>query len=148
MVQMIRAFLEFFSKALRDIHDSNSLEALDDALERFHHHREVFCSSGVRNRVDLPRQHSLIHCAEFIRAFGAPNGLCFSGMGSKRIKAVKELWQRSSHFETLSQTLLTNQRLDKLAVARVGFADRGMLRRLFSSMLTNFKANLYEYRNR
>ena len=40
---------------------------------------------------------------------------------------MKEPWRRSSRFEVLSQMLLTNQRLDKLAAARVDFADRGML---------------------
>ena len=46
---------------------------------------------------------------------------------SKHIKAVKEPWRRSSRFEAFSQMLLINQRLDKLAAARVDFADRGML---------------------
>jgi hypothetical protein len=41
---------------------------------------------------------------------------------------VKEPWRRSSRFEALSQMLLTNQRLDKLAAARVDFANRGMLK--------------------
>jgi hypothetical protein len=41
---------------------------------------------------------------------------------------VKEPWRRSSRFEALGQMLLTNQRLDKLAAARVDFADHGMLK--------------------
>ena len=62
-----------------------------------------------------------------IHAFGAPNGICSSIMESKHIRAVKEPWWRSSHFEASEQMLLTNQRLNKLAAARVDFADRGML---------------------
>lgn len=128
MVQTMRAFLEFCYIARRDIHDSHSLAALDGALERFHHHREIFRTSGVRsNGFNLPRQHSLVHYSKLIRAFGAPNGLCSSITESKHIKAVKEPWRRSSRFEALCQMLLTNQRLDKLAAARVDFADRGML---------------------
>jgi hypothetical protein len=64
---------------------------------------------------------------KLIRAFGAPNGLCSSITESKHIKAVKEPWRRSNRFEALPQILLTNQRLDKLAAARVDFAERGML---------------------
>jgi hypothetical protein len=60
--------------------------------------------------------------------FGAPNGLCSSITELKHIKAVKEPWRRSDRFDALSQMLLTNQRLDKLAASRVDFADRGMLR--------------------
>ena len=129
MVQAMRAFLEFCYLARRDVHDTHSLTALDDALQRFHHHREIFRTSGVRaNGFNLPRQHSLIHYVKLIRAFGAPNGLCSSITESKHIKAVKEPWRRSSRFEALGQMLLTNQRLDKLAAARVDFADRGMLK--------------------
>jgi hypothetical protein len=59
--------------------------------------------------------------------FGAPNGLCSSITESKHIKAVKEPYRRSSHFEALGQMLLTNQRIDKLAACRVNFTARNML---------------------
>ena len=128
MVQMIRAFLEFCYIARRDIHDMHSLAALDNALQRIHHHREIFQTSGIcSDGFNLPRQHSLIHYCKLIRAFGAPNGLWSSITESKHIKAVKEPWWHSSHFEALSQMLFTNQRLDKLAAAQVDFADHGML---------------------
>jgi hypothetical protein len=128
MVQTMRAFLEFFYNVRSDVHDTLSLEDSDDALQRFHLYREIFQTTGVRsNGFNLPRQHSLIHYNKLIRAFGAPNGLCSSITESKHIKAVKEPWRRSSRFEALGQMLLTNQRLDKLAAARVDFAERGML---------------------
>jgi hypothetical protein len=128
MVQAMRAFLEFCYIARRDVHDTHSLEALEDALQRFHHHREIFRTSGVRaDGFNLPRQHSLIHYIKLIRAYGAPNGLCSSITESKHIKAVKEPWRRSNRFEALYQMLLTNQRLDKLAASRADFAKRGML---------------------
>ena len=75
----------------------------------------------------LPRQHSLVHYVNLIRAFGALNGLCSSIMESKHIKAVKEPWCRSSCFKALGQMLLTNQQMDKLAASRVNFAKHGML---------------------
>jgi hypothetical protein len=129
MVQALRALIDFIYIARRDIIDTNDLEALEDALGRFHKYRKIFEESGVRpNGFNLPRQHSLIHYLMLIRAFGAPNGLCSSITESKHIKAVKEPWRRSNRFEALSQMLLTNQRLDKLAASRVDFTARGMLR--------------------
>jgi hypothetical protein len=129
MVQALRALIDFIYIARRDIIDSNSLEAMDDALERFHKYRKIFQECGVRpTGFDLPRQHSIIHYPKHIRAFGAPNGLCSSITESKHIKAVKEPWRRSNRFDALSQMLLTNQRLDKLAASRIDFAHRGMLR--------------------
>ena len=75
----------------------------------------------------LPRQHSLVHYVDVIRAFGAPNGLCSSITESKHIKAMKESWHCSSCFKALGQMLLTNQWMDKLAASHVDFAKRGML---------------------
>lgn len=128
MVQALRAFLEFCYIARRDIHDTNSLSDLGNALERYHTFRQIFQECGVRvDGFNLPRQHSCLHYSQLIRAFGSPNGLCSSITESKHIKAVKEPWRRSNRFNALGQMLLTNQRLDKLAAARVDFTYRGML---------------------
>lgn len=128
MVRALRAFLDFCYIARRNIHDTNTLQELQDALERFHTYREIFQECGVRpDGFNLPRQHSLIHYFHLIKAFGAPNGLCSSITESKHIKAIKEPWRRSNRFDALSQMLLTNQRLDKLAAAHVDFSHRGML---------------------
>ena len=106
----------------------HSLAALDEALRQFHDHCEIFWTCGVRsNGFNLPRQHSLPHYTKLIHAFRAPNSLCSSITESKHIKAVKEPWQCSNRSEALGQMLLTNQHIDKLAAARVDFADHGML---------------------
>lgn len=128
MVLALRAFLEFCYIVRRDVIDTKSLAALDDALERFHRYRTIFETSGVRlEGFALPRQHSLIHYHALIRAFGAPNGLCSSITESKHIKAVKEPYRRSNRWKALGQMLLTNQRLDKLAASRVDYKTRSML---------------------
>jgi len=145
MVKALRAFLDFCYIARRDIHDTDSLAGMDDALQRFHHYREIFRTTGVRDDFNLPRQHSLIHYLRLIRAFGAPNGLCSSITESKHIKAVKEPWRRSSRFDALSQMLLTNQRLDKLAAARVDFTNRGMLKGTCLSSVLDQLRSVYFY---
>jgi len=61
------------------------------------------------------------HYRQLVQLYGAPNELCSSITESKHIKAVKEPWRRSSHFEALGQMLLTNHRLDKLAACRIDF---------------------------
>jgi hypothetical protein len=138
MVQALRVLLNFIYIARRNIISSNSLDTMDDALKRFHRYREIFQTSGVQPRgFNLPQQYSLIHYHKLIRAFGAPNGLCLSITESKHIKAVKEPWRRLSRFEALSQMLLTNQRLDKLADSCVDFADRGMLQGTCLSYILN-----------
>jgi hypothetical protein len=129
MVQAMCAFLEFCYIAQCDVHNTHSLKALDDALQQFHCHHEIFRTSSAHTRGfdNLPRQHSLTHYTKLIWAFGAPNGLCSSITESKHIKAVKEPWQHLNCFEVLAQMLLMNQQLDKLAASCVDFAKHGML---------------------
>ena len=106
----------------------DALDALDDALRRFHHHRKIFQESGVRpTGFSLPRQHSLVHYRRHIENFGAPNGLSSSITESKPITTIKKLWRRSSHHEALKQMLIINTRNDKLAAARIDFSSCGML---------------------
>lgn len=129
MIKAMRAFLDFCYIARREVHDANSLLALNDALKRFHKHRVIFEECGIRvNGFNLPQQHSLIHYEKLIRAFGAPNSLCSSITESKHIKAVKEPWRRSNKYDAIGQMLTSNQRVDKLAACRADFASRGMLK--------------------
>jgi hypothetical protein len=128
MVRAVRAFLEFCYVARRNTITEHSLMELEDAYTRFQHYRMIFRDMGVReDGFGLPRQHSMAHYSELIRQFGAPNGLCSSITEAKHIKAVKEPWRRSNRHNPLGQILWVNQRLDKLAAARVHFTSRGML---------------------
>jgi hypothetical protein len=130
MVRTMRAFLDFCYIARRDVHNIHSLRALRHALSQFHHYRTIFETTGVRPRgFALPRQHAMVHYFQLIVKFAAPNGLCSSITESRHITAVKKPWRRSSRWKALGQMLLTNQRLDKLAAARVDFGSRGMLDR-------------------
>jgi hypothetical protein len=132
MVRALVAYLDFCYLVRQAQLTEHSLRQVDEALSRFHHYRIIFQETGVRaegpSGISLPRQHSLVHYRDLIEAFGSPNGLCSSITEAKHIKAVKEPWRRSSHYNALGQMLVTNQRLDKLAAAHVDFADRGMLK--------------------
>ncbi|KAJ6626485.1 hypothetical protein B0H10DRAFT_2302293 [Mycena sp. CBHHK59/15] len=128
MLRAFSAFLDFCYLVRCNIVGEATLIAIDAALARYHVERKIFEESRVcPNGFCLPRQHSLTHYRYHIQEFGAPNGLCSSITESKHIKAVKEPWRRSSRYEALSQMLTINDRLDKLAAARVDFMERGML---------------------
>jgi len=47
------------------------LDEIDDALQCFHHYREVFRNFNVINSVSLPQQHSMMHYNYLICQFGA-----------------------------------------------------------------------------
>ena len=130
IIRTFAAFLRFCYIARRNVITEDSLQELNEALQRFHEYRTVF-SGNVRPDglagFSLPRQHSMVHYHNNIKNFGAPNGLCSSITESKHIAAVKRPWRRSSRYKALSQMLKVNERLDKLAAAKADFANRRML---------------------
>jgi hypothetical protein len=145
MVRALRAFLEFCYIARQDVITENDLEKLENALSCFHDYRQVFVTTSVCEKgISLPRQHAMVHYPALIRIFGAPNGLCSSITESKHITAVKVPWLRSNCNQPLRQMLMTNQRSDKLAAARIDFTERGMLQGdLLDNVLEELRKLLY-----
>jgi hypothetical protein len=127
MVRCFAALLEFCYLVRCNTITETTLESMSNALDRFHTERAVFMDEGVRFDFNLPRQHSLVHYLRNIQLFGAPNGLCSSITESKHIKAVKEPWCRSNHYNALGQMLLTCQRLDKLSALYIYLVSRNLL---------------------
>ncbi|KAJ7048803.1 hypothetical protein C8F01DRAFT_1266589 [Mycena amicta] len=110
----------------RSVIDEDTLQAIDEAVERFHRYRKAFRLIRPEG-FSLPCQHAMVHYRARIEAFGVPNGLCTSITESKHIKAIKKPYRRSNRNKPLGQMLLTNQRLDKLAAARADFTAHGMM---------------------
>ena len=73
-IHAFHAFLEFCYLVRRNVITEQALTEIEDALQHFHHFREVFQNSGVVESFSLPRQHSMKHYPYLIRQFGAPNG--------------------------------------------------------------------------
>lgn len=127
MVRAFEAYLDFCYLVRRNVITEDTLNEITAALDRFHQYREIFLDTGVCKDFALPRQHAMKHYRQHIENFGAPNGLCSSITESKHIVTVKRPWRRSSKFRALKQMLRTNQRLDKMAAARVHFETLKML---------------------
>lgn len=125
------SYLDFCYIARSSVFTHATLNRLDDALKRFHEHRQIFQRLGVRDPTSagfsLPRQHAMTHYRRHIENFGAPNGLCSSITESKHIPVVKRPWRRSSRHNAIHQIMQTNSRAEKLSTARTMFTARGML---------------------
>ena len=136
MVCALHTFLEFVNLARQNTHNTKTLKDMETVLEQFHQYWECFVEAGVHLL-----QHSLMHYIKSICLFGSPNGLCTSITESKHIKAVKEPWHQSNHYNALGQMLVTNQCLDKLAVACIDFTWHGMLK---ETCLSSVLADLHK----
>jgi hypothetical protein len=78
VIRCFNAYLDFCYIARASTFTKSTLDHLDDALKRFHEHRQVFQRIGVRDPTllgfSLPRQHAMTHYRQHIENFGAPNG--------------------------------------------------------------------------
>ncbi|KAK1233232.1 hypothetical protein PQX77_003616 [Marasmius sp. AFHP31] len=137
MSKCLTAFLDFCYLVRRNDFNEGTIHDIQHAIERFHHHRQIFVDLGLRNNLSIPHLHSMIHYPSLILDFGAPNGVCSSITESRHITAVKKPWRRSNRHNALSQILLTNQRLDKLAAKRSELTERGLIPRLYAPTLPN-----------
>ena len=90
MIKVLCTFLEFCYIACHNVHDTQSLGELDEALQHYHHSCKIFVATGIHTGFNLPHQHALIHYLRAIQLFGAPNSLCSSIMELKHIKAIEE----------------------------------------------------------
>ena len=62
MVMVLQAFLNFCYIVWRNVHDTQSLKALEDALDHFHKHCQIFQMTGVRlDGFNLPCSHVAVH---------------------------------------------------------------------------------------
>ena len=132
IVRCFHAYLDFCYIARMSIFTRSALDRLDEALKHFHKYRTIFQELGVRDSTpsgfSLPRQHAMVHYRQHIENFGAPNGLCSSITESKHITTVKRPWRRSGRYNAIKQIMLTNQRTEKLAAARIRFTSQGILK--------------------
>jgi hypothetical protein len=127
MVKCLSVFMDLCYLFCRNAITYSDLKRIKYELCQFQQLRDIFIETGVHKSISLPRQHALGHYFTSIVPFGSLNGLCSLITKSKHIKAVKEPWQRSSHFKALSQMVHTVTRLDKLAVLHQIYLQCGMM---------------------
>ncbi|KAI9461724.1 hypothetical protein BJY52DRAFT_1425670 [Lactarius psammicola] len=71
LTHAVRALLDFFYLSQYPVHTTESLNALETALRRFHEEKEVFIELGVREHFNFPKLHSLAHYRRSIMLFGS-----------------------------------------------------------------------------
>ena len=71
LLKATRAMLDFLYLAEYPVHSDESLQLLQDALNRFHENKDIFVAIGIRKDFNLPKLHSLQHYVPAIRYKGS-----------------------------------------------------------------------------
>lgn len=77
MLHTVCDLIEFSYLTHQDVHNTQSLKAVDDALKSFHMNHQIFKTTGVIKNFNYPCQHSMKHYVAMVCAYGALYGLCY-----------------------------------------------------------------------
>ncbi len=69
-----KAILDFIMYSRLQVHTSSTLRAMEQALEDFHLHKEIFIEKGIRDQFDIPKVHSMVQYIDKIRWVGTTDG--------------------------------------------------------------------------
>jgi hypothetical protein len=114
------AMLDFIYLASLSIHTDTSINALEDALRRFHDDKEVFQELGGRTaeNFDLNKLHSLMHYPESIRSRGALDGYNTEWSERLHIDYAKKGYRASNHINFTPQMTAWLTRREKVVFFR------------------------------
>lgn len=70
LVKAVHALMDFLYLTKYPIHTSETLDAMDMALQEFHSNIDVFVTIGIRSHCDMPKIHFMGHYRYFIEQFG------------------------------------------------------------------------------
>ena len=105
-----RALLDFIYLAQYPTHDDTTLKYMTDALELFHKHKDVLVELGIREHMNIPKLHSLLHYVEAIRRLGCLDGLNTETSERLHIDYAKKAYNASNNRDYLPQMTTWLQR--------------------------------------
>jgi hypothetical protein len=96
-------------------HDTDSLAALQDAIDSFHSHKHAFVELGIRNHFNFAKFHSLQHYVDSLRLFGSADGYSTDISERLHIDLAKNAYRATNRRDFFAQMVLWLQRREKMA---------------------------------
>lgn len=115
-VAAITALLDFIYLAQYTSHNTETLGFMEDALQRFHRHRDYFIKTGIREDFNIPKFHSLLHYVEAIKLFGTTDNYNTETFEHLHIDFAKHGWRASNQRDEFPQMIRWLSRREKIAV--------------------------------
>ncbi|OBZ76392.1 hypothetical protein A0H81_03784 [Grifola frondosa] len=106
--EMEKVFLGLMMGGQMNSHTSDTLAALQEALDEFHAHKDVFIELGTRNQdhFNIPKIHSMQHYVEMIRLFGTADGFNTESPERLHIDYAKDAYRASNRKDYLAQMVI------------------------------------------
>jgi hypothetical protein len=96
-------------------HDDNTLDLLQDAIDRFHNNKAVFIDLKIRTHFNIPKLHALQHYVDSIQLFGTADGYNTEISERLHIDMAKKAYRASNRHDHTSQMATWLHRQEKMA---------------------------------
>ncbi|KAG2035965.1 hypothetical protein BDR03DRAFT_934627 [Suillus americanus] len=113
------AILNFVYIAQYPSHDDNTLRYLDNALKLFHDSKHILTDPNlvpVREHLNIPKFHTMLHYAQAIRDFGTTDNYNTEMFERFHIDCAKEGWRASNFRDEVPQMVQWLARQEKVAM--------------------------------
>ncbi|KAH9914239.1 uncharacterized protein B0H18DRAFT_887376 [Fomitopsis serialis] len=119
VMTVFRSLLDFIYLAQYPTHDDDTLRYLTDALDTFHKHKDVLIKLGIRDSLNIPKIHSLLHYAESIRLYGTTDNYNTEAFERLHIDFAKDAWRATNHRDEFPQMVKWISRREKITMYEV-----------------------------
>ncbi|EGN96437.1 hypothetical protein SERLA73DRAFT_59635, partial [Serpula lacrymans var. lacrymans S7.3] len=116
VVMCYRALLDFIYIAQYASHDDTTIQYPEDSPDLYHANKHIFVHLGVREHLNIPKFHSMLHYAECIRNFGTTNNYNTKMFKRFHVDFAKEGWRVSNSHDKVPQMTQWLSRQEKVAM--------------------------------
>ena len=114
VIKAVRALLDFVYLAQYPVHSSETLTQMNEALEQFHMHKDIFIVLGARTNFDLNKLHYTIHYRIMIERFGTTDNYNTEHTERLHIPYAKDAYEASNHKDEYSQMTVWVEQKEKV----------------------------------
>lgn len=114
LARAVRALLDFIYLAQYSAHTTESLAALDAALNQFHQDKDIFLELGVRKHFLVPKLHSLSHYERSITLFGAADNYNTEQTERLHIDFTKNAFRATNFKDEFRQMVIWLERYETM----------------------------------
>lgn len=124
VILAFRSILDFIYLAQYTTHDDTTLGYMDNALKTFHKNKSVLVDLGVREHLNIPKFHSLLHYVDSIRLLGTTDNYNTEAFERLHIDFAKSAWRASNHRDACPQMVRWLERREKMVVLSASIRRR------------------------
>ena len=114
LVRAVRALLDFVYLTQYPLHSGDTLDALEDALQRFHDNKEIFVDLGIRSDFNFPKLHFLRHFRPSIEFMGSADNFNTEYTERLHIDMAKEAYHATNKKDEYEQMTVWLERKEKI----------------------------------